>query len=1350
MNLLAKIWSSRGKAFGSGNYGYAPHGSRYNDAFRKDKSPTPRELIQLIVKTAYACINLNAGALAASKLRLYQIKGKGSAPTRKISVKQAEHVRKAAPATVAMSGFADEIEEVTEHPALELLKNPEIGTREDLPPNLKAIALPAFEYRYLTQTYLESVGRAYWLKETDGLQGLANAMGVDQAPPARLPMLPAHLVQERPDQANGGIQCYEIMVNGRVQQFAPSQVIRLRMADPIAPHFGGYSPLMSIVQTLKTDLKMDASAGAILDNAIRPMAIWSPKGDSEGGGIGEVEARRIRAALNQELARAGNGGVLISETPGQLTPWAGKMDGIDEGTAERTKNAIANAFGVPNAFLDLNAANLASSTTADLQYAKLTMIPRHRRWESALNSQLLPCWEDTEGMFFAFDSPIPDDKIFALEQSKFGADNGVIKVNEARASIGLGPEEGDGGELRYVTAGLVAVLPDGTIAPPTMQPGAAAAPGTPETKSFRYRRKGSEDQPRDDHGRFASSEGLASAIEEAHGKPAIAEINRRYAAEKNGNESDDARAERVYNDVLSHYPESAENTLNDRGQHDGALSVDGKLDPKAVDEDIANTHANFIAQAISDRYSSEVEPKFTAAEKELSNGATNANKAYASISEELTDSAKTAEAVYTEKMSGARAATDAAVSHFNEHGDVDAAVLAGGSTDPDVNESIAEGLSAGEIPKGLADAIAQEHSERFADEAVEAAGLESDKGHFADDWRDGLISDGKTGFDPSDERTDSLIAEEAVRSCGLSKQTMTAVKDDWAADLQRNGKIEVDDSTIANIAGFKSKESAIESIKKEELAKANIPPAAKRIIRSDDDLIASIEGGETEFHDRYGETPDHLRPRTGSKNFNPDQPRGPDGRFGSGGTGGEKPSPTLQEFAQHLDTMTPRDLGNMLANFHHKEEVGMEAVDARCKATIAKLPDPPRTAAAKAYQASRWAIGKMMASYSIGEAAVEKVAMARGMSPDEAQRVRSICTTLDHAAVKAVGLPLHLAGAVGPIAETAIGFTPLASVSYLAASAARNPILTIKAAMSAIREHISKKSKDGASKDDTPAVNAIADALDAHDGDDWYFALLSAAMDACEGDAGAAVEVADKAYKKNSQGVKLWQVKDRARVPAGQPGGGEFVGGSGEDEESHGQKPDVQRARTKSEIAKQSATLTGKDVQRWAEEHNEPQFAKAIGGLAYKDNEPIDVVSGAGGKIEHGIEMKTMVSNKASKLTMDKYAQVRKVEWEKNNGATFHTVVVDDRSAGIGSVHDSSKRVYYYRRGIAGSARIDSMHKCKNLAEVKKLMTMPESELPDGAQRTDATIRSENWRPLPAKDGIGYRNSSGDIVRPKK
>ena len=148
-------------------------------------------------------------------------------------------------------------------------------------------------------------------------------------------------------------------------------MLRFSNPDPDDPYRGGYSPLMAAIEKIRIARKGDAHVNALLDNMARPDAVWSPKGDSEGGGIGEAEARRVRSAMREEFSRAGRGGLLVSEYPGSLQVLGWKPgDVVELERAKTIKTDIANAFGVPNALLDLNEANLASAKAAEYQYAK--------------------------------------------------------------------------------------------------------------------------------------------------------------------------------------------------------------------------------------------------------------------------------------------------------------------------------------------------------------------------------------------------------------------------------------------------------------------------------------------------------------------------------------------------------------------------------------------------------------------------------------------------------------------------------------------------------------------------------------------------------------------------------------------------------------------------------------------------------------------------------------------------------------------------------------------------------------------------------------------------------------------
>ncbi|HEX4123735.1 MAG TPA: phage portal protein, partial [Tepidisphaeraceae bacterium] len=226
----------------------------------------------------------------------------------------------------------------------------------------------------------------------------------------------------------------------RGQIYQVADIVKFHFPDPNNPYINGYSPLAAAIEKIRISRKEDAHIGALLDNMGRPDAVWSPKGDSEGGGIGPAEAARIRSAFKSAYAMAGRGGVLVSEFPGTLAPlqWA-PQDIVELDRAAANKTDICNAFGVPDAKLQRNAANLAAAKTADYAHAKDAGIPRCMRNEETLNARLVPMFDPTGRLFVAYDSPVRDDEVFALEQTRTAAETGAITRNEIRASVGLDP-----------------------------------------------------------------------------------------------------------------------------------------------------------------------------------------------------------------------------------------------------------------------------------------------------------------------------------------------------------------------------------------------------------------------------------------------------------------------------------------------------------------------------------------------------------------------------------------------------------------------------------------------------------------------------------------------------------------------------------------------------------------------------------------------------------------------------------------------------------------------------------------------------------------------------------------------
>lgn len=168
------------------------------------------------------------------------------------------------------------------------------------------------------------------------------------------------------------------------------------------------------------------------------------------------------------------------------------------------------------------------------------------------------------------------------------------------------------------------------------------------------------------------------------------------------------------------------------------------------------------------------------------------------------------------------------------------------------------------------------------------------------------------------------------------------------------------------------------------------------------------------------------------------------------------------------------------------------------------------------------------------------------------------------------------------------------------------------------------------------------------------------------------------------------------------------------------------RQSEKSARAAANVKVVKADIQQYSEEKNEPVLANGLkdanrnqNAMSLRDNEPVDAVVVRDGKIEHGVELKTMVDNGNNKITMKESALARKRQWVKDNKATFHTVVFDDQkvfNAGGEGIHGpASARSIFYKRG-AGSFRVGSMHRVKNMNELRSLIDMPDEKLPTAAK----------------------------------
>ena len=195
---------------------------------------------------------------------------------------------------------------------------------------------------------------------------------------------------------------------------------------------------------------------------------------------------------------------------------------------------------------------------------------------------------------------------------------------------------------------------------------------------------------------------------------------------------------------------------------------------------------------------------------------------------------------------------------------------------------------------------------------------------------------------------------------------------------------------------------------------------------------------------------------------------------------------------------------------------------------FAKLPEPVQALVTGTLKVA-------FSAWTAGQAMAERVAKERGLDDKQAAKLRSVLATADLIAFKAAKVGAFSGVPGAGLATTISGTLPVASVGYLAYSTARDPVATYRAAKGIVKDvaasvkaRLNKPQGSKARSTYKPGVeqlgnsmvtnadtDRIVNALVAHDWDDWYTALLTAALEESNGDLDLALEIAEISYRDN-------------------------------------------------------------------------------------------------------------------------------------------------------------------------------------------------------------------------------------------
>ncbi len=373
-----------------------------------------RELVKRYSSWVYACASKNAISCAQIPLRLYAAKPtrktKALFPTRKVVPKQLAYLAKS-PSTFNYVRKAEEVEEVVEHPFLELLKSVNEFTNQ-------------FDLLELMFLFQELCGNAYWHISRDTNLGV----------PTEIWPLYSQYVRIIPDKQKF-IAKYEFVVTEAEKHIVdPKDIVHFKYINPLDA-FYGIGPLQAAVIAADLSENMNLYETNLFKNDARPdMALVLPP---ESGIPDPDEIKRMEKKWYQKFGGVKKKGKLAILTGGaelkpiSLTP---KEMAFLQGR-KAMREEVAAIFGVPLSMLTTDSVNRANAETGEYSYMKNTILPRVRRAEQKLNEKLLPMFD--ERLFCAFDNPVPEDKEHRLKEIKDRLGTGMTSINEERQRDGL-------------------------------------------------------------------------------------------------------------------------------------------------------------------------------------------------------------------------------------------------------------------------------------------------------------------------------------------------------------------------------------------------------------------------------------------------------------------------------------------------------------------------------------------------------------------------------------------------------------------------------------------------------------------------------------------------------------------------------------------------------------------------------------------------------------------------------------------------------------------------------------------------------------------------------------------------
>jgi len=392
--------------------------------FIGNQAKTPKfssaEAVKQYKSWTYNAATRNAVATSSATLRLFATRGSGEsmpkiAPYAPITKQREAELKAANPRNSAVRN-AEDIVEITEHPFLDLMENPNPFRTEE-------------EFRQETSLFADLTGNTYWFIQTGS--------GVMAGIPEQLWILPTQITRIVPDPKKF-IKGYLYGKVTKEKALFPEEVMHIRRPNPSDMWYGKG----------RVEGAWDAIHGSeALDNYENstarypiPAMFLKYKKSLQASKRREILSEADRAIQYQARSQSYLAGVFDSDAELEKLSFAPKEVVALQGR-KWYRQAIVEAFGQTLSLYDTQAAR-ATIEGAIYLWARFELDPTNQLIAGKINTNIIPRYDGGDRLFCAFDPITREDAEFALKRDTEDRKASIRTINEVRHSRGL-PESDD-------------------------------------------------------------------------------------------------------------------------------------------------------------------------------------------------------------------------------------------------------------------------------------------------------------------------------------------------------------------------------------------------------------------------------------------------------------------------------------------------------------------------------------------------------------------------------------------------------------------------------------------------------------------------------------------------------------------------------------------------------------------------------------------------------------------------------------------------------------------------------------------------------------------------------------------